>query len=157
MVAGSLNRRTFLAALLASVSAPSLLHAEDVWIDVKKSATCGCCQAWVDHLRQSGFRVKTENLIMGALMRFKLKHGVPPKLASCHTARVAGYTIEGHVPAREIARLLKERPTAVGLTVPGMPIGSPGMESGDRRDKYDVLLIRKDGGTEVYTTYDARP
>ena len=130
--------------------------AEPMTVDVKKTATCGCCQAWVNHLKSSGFTVKTENMAMGQLMQFKLRHGISPKHASCHTGRLAGYTIEGHVPAREIERLLKERPNAVGLSVPGMPIGSPGMEAGGQRDAYDVLLIRKDGTTEIFATYSAR-
>lgn len=130
--------------------------AEPLTVDVKKTATCGCCQAWVDHLKSSGFKVKTENMAMGRLMQFKNRHGIAAKHASCHTGRLAGYTIEGHVPAREIERLLKERPDAVGLSVPGMPIGSPGMEVGDQRDAYDVLLIKKDGSSEVFATYTAR-
>ncbi len=140
------------AALLASASA----KAEPMMIDVKKTATCGCCQAWVDHLKAKGFRVKTENMLAGQLMQFKLKNGISAKPASCHTGRVGRYTIEGHVPAREVARLLKERPDAVGLSVPGMPIGSPGMEAGDHRDAYSVLLIKKDGTSEVFATYTAK-
>ena len=130
--------------------------AQTVSIDVKKTATCGCCQAWAEHLKAAGFAVKTENMFMGQLMSFKKKHGVAPEHASCHTARVAGYTIEGHVPAREIERLLKERPDAIGLSVPGMPIGSPGMESGTQREAYSVLLIKKDGKTEVFASYSAK-
>jgi len=133
-------------------------HAADQsTIQVKKTASCGCCGAWVKHLRQSGFKVATEDMTTGGLMRFKLDHGISPKLAACHTGRVMGYTIEGHVPAKDVTRLLKERPDAVGLTVPGMPIGSPGMEVGERREKYDVLLIKKDGTTEVFATYGALP
>lgn len=130
--------------------------AEPLTVDVKKTATCGCCQAWVDHLKSSGFKVKTENMALGQLMKFKVRHGISHKHASCHTGRLAGYTIEGHVPVREIERLLKERPDAVGLSVPGMPIGSPGMEAGGQRDAYSVLLIKKDGTSEVFATYAAR-
>ena len=146
--------------LWSSVAAFALMigvaGAEPLTVTVKKTASCGCCKAWVDHLKGSGYRVKTENVIMSQLMSFKLKHGIGPKHASCHTARIGGYTIEGHVPAREIARLLKERPDAIGLSVPGMPIGSPGMEVGDQRDAYDVLLIKKDGTTEVFAHYTAK-
>ncbi len=152
MNALALRRRDVLA-LLALGCSGALARADAQVIHVRKSATCDCCEKWVDHLRQSGFDVTTENMAAGALMRFKLDHGLTPELMSCHTARVAGYTIEGHVPAREIARLLKDRPEAIGLTVPDMPIGSPGMESGDRRDPYDVLLVKKDGGTTVYASY----
>ncbi len=155
MNALALRRRDVLA-LLALGCSGALARADAQVIHVRKSATCDCCEKWVDHLRQSGFDVTTENMAAGALMRFKLDHGLTPELMSCHTARVAGYTIEGHVPAREITRLLQDRPEAIGLTVPDMPIGSPGMESGDRRDAYDVLLIGKDGATTVYASYAAK-
>ena len=89
----------------------------------------------------------------GQLTQFKVKHGITPDLASCHTARVAGYTIEGHVPVREINRLLAEKPDAIGLTVPGMPLGSPGMDYGSEKEPYDVLLIKKDGTTSVFAKY----
>lgn len=148
--------RTILSVLVLAC-ATGLAYADSGLVQVKKTASCGCCGAWVDHLRQSGFKVATEDMTTGALMRFKLDHGVSPKLASCHTGRVGGYTIEGHVPAEDIARLLKERPDAVGLTVPGMPIGSPGMESGNLREKYEVLLIKKDGTTEVFASYSELP
>jgi hypothetical protein len=155
MNAHTLRRRDVLALLALSCSG-ALARADAQVIHVRKSATCACCEKWVDHLRQAGFDVTTENMAAGALMHFKLEHGLTPQLMSCHTARVAGYTIEGHVPAREIARLLQDRPDAIGLTVPDMPIGSPGMESGDRRDAYDVLLIKKDGATTVYASYTAK-
>jgi hypothetical protein len=123
-------------------------------IEVWKDPNCGCCGDWVTHLEANSFAVRV-NDIGNSAARSRL--GVPAKLGSCHTALVAGYAIEGHVPAREIHRLLKERPQAVGLTVPGMPVGSPGMDGaiyGDRRDPYDVLLIAKDGSTQVYQSYN---
>ena len=123
-------------------------------LEVWKDPNCGCCGDWVTHLEANGFAVRI-NDIGNSAARSRL--GVPTKLGSCHTALVAGYAIEGHVPAREIHRLLKERPQAVGLTVPGMPVGSPGMDGaiyGDRRDPYDVLLIAKDGSTQVYQSYN---
>ena len=89
-------------------------------------------------------------------MRFKVDNGIDAKLASCHTAKVGGYTIEGHVPAQEIRRLLRERPDAIGLSVPGMPLGSPGMDSGDDRESFDVLLVRRDGSTEVFASYPGK-
>lgn len=125
-------------------------------ISVKKTASCGCCAAWIKHLKAGGYRAVAENVPYSILARFKTRKGIKPKLASCHTATVGGYTIEGHVPVREIRRLLEEEPDAVGLTVPGMPIGSPGMEVGTSRDAYDVLLIRRDGTTEVYAHYPAK-
>lgn len=133
------------------------VRAESTNINVKKTATCACCQAWVDRLKAAGFKVTTENLFLGSLMKFKLDHGISAKHASCHTGRIAGYTIEGHVPVREINRLLKERPDAVGLSVPGMPFGSPGMEVGTEREAYSVLLIKKDGTFEEFATYSAKP
>lgn len=145
--------RLAVAALLLAI-AP--LQAEPLTMSVKKTASCGCCQIWVDYLKASGFRVKTENMFMGQLMKFKLDHGIRQEHASCHTGRIAGYTIEGHVPVKEIERLLRERPNVVGLSVPGMPIGSPGMEVGGQRDAYDVLLIKKDGTSEVFAHYTAK-
>lgn len=122
-------------------------------VEVWKSPTCGCCKVWVEHLEASGFAVTVHD-VGNTSVRARL--GIPVKLGSCHTARVGPYAIEGHVPAREMHRLLKDKPDAVGLAVPGMPIGSPGMdgpEYGPRRDPYDVLLVRKDGSTTPFQTY----
>ena len=116
-------------------------HAED--IAVYKTPWCGCCDTWVDHLRENGFSVSVTD--MDDLTPIKRQQGVPAALQSCHTAVVDRYAIEGHVPASDIERLLVERPDADGLAVPGMPIGSPGMEQGDRRDPYAVILFSKDG------------
>lgn len=93
---------------------------------------------------------------MGQLMRFKLDNGIDAKKASCHTGKIGGYTIEGHVPAQDIRRLLRTRPDAIGLSVPGMPLGSPGMDFGDDRQSYDVLLVRRDGATEVFASYPGK-
>ncbi len=123
-------------------------------ITVYKTTTCGCCVLWVDHLKSSGFQVTVKSVPSTA--EYQTKFGVPEKLQSCHTAVVEGYTIEGHVPVSEIQRLLKERPKAKGLAVPGMPMGAPGMEAGDRSDKYSVLLFQADGTTSVYREYPAR-
>jgi len=117
-------------------------------LEVHKSPTCGCCGAWVEHMKGAGFPVKVvESDDLGAI---KSEVRLPYGLGSCHTARVGKYFIEGHVPAEDVKRLLFEKPSARGLTVPGMPIGSPGMEQGDRREPYDVLLVGKDGSTTVY-------
>jgi len=117
-----------------------------------KSPTCGCCGNWAEHLRGAGFTVvekKQEN--MDAI---KVKYGVPEKLASCHTAIIDGYIIEGHVPAADVERLLKERPDIVGLTAPGMPMKSPGMQSVGQKPKgYDVLAFDKDGNSHVFSHY----
>jgi hypothetical protein len=120
---------------------------------VLKTLGCGCCLGWVEHLEEAGFVVETRDLAMGGLMQEKLAAGLKPGLTSCHTGKIAGYVVEGHVPAREIQRLLAERPDAIGLTIPNMPVGSPGMEYGDKVDPYEVLLVRRDGKTEVYAKY----
>ena len=120
---------------------------------VYKTPTCSCCDKWVDHVRASGFEVTAHDLTHAELNEKKIEGGLGPGMASCHTAFVDGYTIEGHVPAAEIKRLLELRPEVAGLTVPGMPIGSPGMEMGDRVDDYDVLSFTRNGNTEVFATY----
>jgi hypothetical protein len=122
-------------------------------MQVWKSPTCGCCKDWIAILEAEGFSVKAIDE-GNAAVRQRL--GIPARLGSCHTALIGGYAVEGHVPAREIRRLLAEKPAAVGLTVPGMPIGSPGMdgpEYGGRRDPYDVLLVLRDGSTRVFASY----
>jgi len=118
---------------------------------VYKNATCGCCGAWVEHMERNGFELTTNNV--DNLQPIKEKVGVPFGMGSCHTAEIGGYFIEGHVPAEEVKRLLEEKPKAKGLTVPAMPIGSPGMESGDRVDPYEVLLVHEDGTTSVWARY----
>jgi hypothetical protein len=135
-------------ASLASAQAEPPIH-------VVKGRGCECCEAWVDYLREQGFTVIDEVSMGTLLIRFKMDQGVPVKAFSCHTGTVEGYALEGHVPAPDIRRLLAERPDAIGLAVPDMPYGSPGMGSEDSRDAYDVLLIRRDGELEVYTSYPA--
>lgn len=150
------KRRSLLVmAALAAVpfTAGATAKAAVPLVEVWKDPNCGCCQDWVVHLEANGFTVKV-NDIGNAAMRAKL--GVDTKYGSCHTALVGGYAIEGHVPAREIQRLLKEKPQAIGLAVPGMPVGSPGMDGkvyGDRRDAYQVMLLTRDGGARVYQAY----
>ena len=122
-------------------------------VEVWKDPQCGCCNDWIRHLEANGFRVQAFDS-GNAGMRQRL--GMPQALGSCHTARVGGYVVEGHVPAGDIQRLLRERPAALGLSVPRMPVGSPGMdgpEYGNRRDPYDVLLVQRDGSTRVYASY----
>ena len=139
------------ALLTLSAAHPGMASAQTV--EVFKSASCGCCTLWMRHLIRSGFSTKGKDLDGKELAQFKVDARVPSKLQSCHTARVGGYVIEGHVPAADIRRLLAERPDAIGLAVPGMPIGSPGMESGNEREPYDVLLIRRDGSTQVFSSH----
>lgn len=119
-------------------------------ITVYKSPTCGCCTKWVSHLQDNGFKVEAIN--RKDMNRVKSEAGIPRQLASCHTAIIGGYIIEGHVPAADIKRLLKERPDVIGLTVPGMPMGSPGME-GPRQDKYEVLTFTRSGNTAIFSRY----
>ncbi len=137
-------RQTLTLAALALTA--SLAHAADIL--VYKSPTCGCCSAWVEHMQQNGFSVETiERSNMHAV---KEQLGVPYNVQSCHTAVVGGYLVEGHVPATQVQRLLRERPAVRGLAVPGMPMGSPGME-GPRKDAYDVVTFQEDGVTGVYS------
>jgi hypothetical protein len=130
------------------------LYAAPPVVTVYKDPYCGCCEAWVKHLEANGFEVKVHEV--ENMDQQKRTYGVPVSLKSCHTAVVDGYTIEGHVPAAEIQRLLKERPKAKGLAVPGMPIGSPGMESGSTIQRYAVLLFNTDGTSSVYKQYQGR-
>jgi hypothetical protein len=135
------------ALRLDAVAAPGPLPE----VTVYKSATCGCCTEWVAHLRRHGFPVKTEDV--AELQPVKARHGVPAELQSCHTALVAGYVVEGHVPAGLIERLLRERPKVIGLAVPGMPAGSSGMEvPGARAERYQVLAFDRSGKTRVFAT-----
>jgi len=124
--------------------------ADATEITVYKSPTCGCCNQWIDHLEDNGFSVIKKDL--RNVNAFKADYGVTPRLASCHTAVVDGYVVEGHVPAADIRRLLAERPAVKGLTVPGMPMGSPGME-GPRKDPYDVLTFDGHGNTTVFARH----
>ncbi|MFT3718480.1 DUF411 domain-containing protein [Pseudorhodoferax sp.] len=147
-----MQRRTALhaaAAALAATAWPS--HAALPAVEVFKTPTCGCCNAWVEHLRTAGFTVRTQDVPDTAPVRQRL--GMPQALGSCHTARVGGYVLEGHVPASDIRRLLASGIQALGLAVPGMPIGSPGMEQGPRMDPYEVLLVEHSGRTRVFARH----
>jgi hypothetical protein len=125
-------------------------------IEVWKTPSCGCCKDWIRHLQASGFAVQAHDVSNATKNDYRRRLGLADRLGSCHTALVGGYVIEGHVPAREIRRLLKERPRALGLAVPGMPIGSPGMdgpEYGGQKDAYDVLLVQRGGSASVFQSY----
>ncbi|WP_353091302.1 DUF411 domain-containing protein [Methylibium sp.] len=144
---------TALAALFAIPALPAAAAAGKPLVDVWKSPTCGCCKDWIRHLEAHGFMVRSHD---DGNTDARARLGMPLRYGSCHTASVGGYAIEGHVPAREVWRLLKERPQAIGLAVPAMPIGSPGMdgpEYGGRQDPYEVLLVQRDGRSTVYQAY----
>lgn len=121
-------------------------------VTVYKTPTCGCCSLWVDHMAENGFDTRTYDVESTAQIREQ--NGMPAKVGSCHTAIVDGYVVEGHVPAEAVKRMIEEKPDIVGITVPGMPIGSPGMEvAGRDAAPYDVLAVNADGETEVYAEY----
>lgn len=147
-----MKRIVHLLVLFAALLPAAAMAAS---VEMMTTSGCACCHIWARHLRPAGFEVTVKDLAMGQLMRAKLDAGVPANLAGCHTARIGGYIVEGHVPVREIQRLLAEKPDAIGLVVPGMPIGSPGMESGNRREAYEVLLLKRDGTTEVFQHYES--
>lgn len=133
-------------ALLLSANAALAVEAGRVW----KNPSCGCCKSWISHMTANGFVLDAVEVDQTALEAVKRQNGVSEGHASCHTARIGDYVVEGHVPASAVKRLLAEKPDAVGLAVPGMPAGSPGMETGGAGEAYDVLLIKKDGSSEVF-------
>ena len=158
---GAVSRRLALQLPLAGLTAAWLGSPLSAWaagndslITVWKNPDCGCCKEWVTHLKKSGFEVVTNDIKDTAPIRQKL--GLPAKFGSCHTAQLGAYVLEGHVPAQEIRRLMREKPQAVGLAVPGMPVGSPGMEVGNRQDAYNVLLVLADGSSRVYQSYPSK-
>jgi len=121
-------------------------------VEVFKTPTCGCCSQWVEHMRASGFTVRTTDL--SDLTEIKKTRGVPDRVQSCHTAVVDGFVVEGHVPAADVHRLLKERPAVAGIAVGGMPVGSPGMEyPGTKAQAYDVMAFDKKGATHVFAKH----
>ncbi|GAA6143513.1 DUF411 domain-containing protein [Hydrogenophaga sp. 5NK40-0174] len=159
-----MNRRKLLGSIVslaaATLLAPPLVRAEGAKADsdlptmeVWKDPSCGCCKDWVSYLEKDGFKVIVHDTGNNAMRR---RLGLPMKYASCHTALIGGYVVEGHVNAPEIRRMLKEKPDALGLSVPGMPVGSPGMDGPvyqGRKDPYDVVLVNKDGSHKVYQSY----
>ncbi len=147
-----MKRRLFIqAAVGASVAMPLLAMAAAPVIEVFKTESCGCCGAWVEHLKANGFVTRVVNVDNPS--DYRERGGIPNELGSCHTGMVQGYAIEGHVPASDIKRLLATKPKARGLAVPGMPLGSPGME-GPRKDPFDVLLVDAKGRSSVFKHYN---
>ncbi|PCD75767.1 DUF411 domain-containing protein [Pseudothioclava arenosa] len=151
----SRRRLLRLAAGASVLPALPLYAASAPAIHVVKDPDCGCCGAWMEVLARDGFAVTQELRPYDALQAYKAEMGVPEGLASCHTAMIEGYVIEGHVPPADILRLLDERPEAIGLSVPGMPYGSPGMGPESERDAYQVILFRRDGTGEIFASYGA--
>lgn len=149
-----MNKHILAFSLAATLGINGQLQAAEGLDDIHvyKSPTCGCCADWVDHLEDNGFKVEvTETNNLNPL---KIDAGITPSLASCHTAFIGDYVIEGHVPANDIRRLIADAPKAKGLAVPGMPAGSPGMEMGDRKDQYQVLLFNESGQTRVFSEHN---
>lgn len=152
-----ISRRTWLASNAAFLAASALplatTAAAPTPVEVWKDPSCGCCKDWVDHMQANGFQVTVHETGNNAV---RARLGLPQKLGSCHTALVGGYLVEGHVPASDVRALLQQKPKALGLAVPGMPVGSPGMDGavyGERRDPYEVLLVARDGSTRVFNSY----
>ncbi len=140
-----------IGTLPVAIALPAVAAKPDV--HVFKSPYCGCCTAWIEHMQAAGFAVKATDVDDTAAARKRL--GMPQQFGSCHTASVAGYVLEGHVPAQQVQRLLALQPKAIGLAVPAMPVGSPGMEVGERKDPYDVFLVGLDGLGKVFAHYPA--
>lgn len=148
-----IDRRTMIGLAIAGIAAVACSRpAKAAEINVYKSPYCGCCGAWVDNLKSSGLNVVVHDL--DDVTPIAKKAGVPDDARSCHTAIVNGYFVEGHVPASDIRKLLRERPKARGISVPGMPIGAPGMEQGKRKDAYATLIIDRNGSTRVFAQHN---
>src|SRR5688572_13354399 len=122
-------------------------------IVVYKTPTCGCCGMWVEHMRQNGFQPEVHDVSAAQVRAVSKAAGLSEEGTSCHTAKIGSYIVEGHVPASDVHRMLKEKPAIAGIAAPGMPVGSPGMEMGGRTERYDVVAFTKDGKTKVYSTH----
>jgi len=136
----------------AGIKAETLSADKPIDIVVYRSPTCECCGKWLEHMKKNNFNVK--DIVTDDVQAIKKKYGVPEAMASCHTAIVDGYVIEGHVPANDIMKLLKTKPKIVGIAVPGMPSGTPGMEMGDRKDSYNVMSFDKENHYEIFNSYE---
>lgn len=150
-----MNRRNLISLAVGAMAfsaIPALAANSLPPVEVFKNPSCGCCGAWVDHLKAAGFDVKVTMVDDTSVAR--RKYGLPDMFGSCHTAVVAGYVVEGHVPAADVKKLLALKPQAVGIAVPGMPAGSPGMEVGPRKDPYQVLLVDRQGRERVFSSYN---
>ena len=148
-----MNRRDFVIGTLAITAIPANVFSMSETLIVYRTETCGCCGEWVKRMISGGLRAEVQFVNDELLKSIKLQLGISTELSSCHTATISQYFVEGHVPVNDIHRLLIERPKARGLTVPGMPIGSPGMEMGNTREPFDTLLVFENGRTEVFNRY----
>jgi hypothetical protein len=122
-------------------------------VTVYKTSSCGCCRLWVDHMKQNGFDVQAMDVSSADVRKVSKVAGLKDEDSSCHTAKIGDYIVEGHVPAADIKRLLKEKPAIAGLSAPGMPMGSPGMEQGNTKEPYDVIAFKKDGTSTVFAKH----
>tara|TARA_X000001036_G_C20517335_1_gene740689 strand:- start:375 stop:839 length:465 start_codon:yes stop_codon:yes gene_type:complete len=152
-----MKRRTF---ILATIFSPFLINSKSYSIElipihVFKDPNCGCCNEWIKILKTEGFNVTSENMFSTDLVQFKIKNNIPINMVSCHTAKVDNYLIEGHVPSSDIKSLVNKQIDVIGLAVPEMPYGSPGMGPEHKREAYDVFLINKDGTTTIFNSYNA--
>ena len=155
MNSATLNRRLFMgAAMFAGMTGTSCAQMRPTRnLTVFKTPTCACCDAWIAHMREAGF--STTITVLPSLQSVRSSRGMPDALSSCHTGLIDGYLVEGHVPAQDVIRLLAERPTAVGLAVPAMPLGSPGMETPQgHKEPYDTLLVLRAGATRVFARHN---
>lgn len=148
-----MKRRSFLVSAASAAAGGRQAFAAGTLprVEVYKNPDCGCCSGWVGHLEAAGFPVTVHETADTAPVR--KRHGIPDRFAGCHTGVVGRYAVEGHVPAQDIKRLLATKPAAAGLSVPGMPVGAPGMEAGSRKDPFQVLLIDEAGRASVFATY----
>lgn len=148
-----MNPRHFiLTALLAPLFTQSA-SAAPPQLEIYKTPTCGCCSFWVERMTEAGFSADARDVDHDTLWSLKERAGIPSELSSCHTTFIEDYFIEGHIPAADIRRLLSERLDALGLAVPGMPMGAPGMEMGPRRDAYSTFLVHADGSLEIFASH----
>jgi hypothetical protein len=141
------------AALGLAVSAQQKPVSSRTPIVVYKTPTCGCCSMWIEHMRQNGFQPEVHDVSAAEVRAVSKAAGLAEEGTSCHTAKVGSYIVEGHVPAADVQRMLKEKPAIAGIAAPGMPMGSPGMEQGGRKDPYDVLAFTKAGKTSVFAKH----
>ena len=146
-------KRFAFAALLATTGGVAMLMAQSTppVMTVQRDPGCGCCMNWVAHLKRAGFKVTVSE--SSEMQVIKDRKGIPRSVRSCHTGVIDGYVVEGHVPVEDIKRMLKERPAIVGIATPGMPVGSPGMEAGSKRDPYDVIAFDASGKTRVFASH----